>query len=165
MPNRPRPPRHIPPEPGNEPRSLRRKASRVRGLRVSSRRGLTIIEIVVSMAVLLTGIVAIVSFFPRNLHQNQRISDTSVAVYLAQMKAEEIRRDNSGEITLIEEIQAMQAPSPPITFPFEPRFAYSLSGVSLRDPDGPRGIARVIVRYSPNFRPEQEILYELAFDK
>ena len=122
-------------------------------------------EIVVSMAILLTGIVAIFSFFPRNLAQNRRISDTSVAVYLAQMKAEEIRRDNSGETTLIEEIQAMRYVSPPTSFPFEPQFAYSFSGISLLDPDGPQGIARIIVRYSPNFRSEQEILYELAFDK
>ena len=57
-----------------------------------TRRAMTIIEIVVAMAVLLTGIVVILTLWPTNLRQNQRITDTSVAAYLAQMKAEEIRK-------------------------------------------------------------------------
>lgn len=130
-----------------------------------TRRAMTIVEIVVAMAVLLTGIVAILTYWPNNLRQNQRISDQNIAAYLAQMKAEEIRKDNSGAVTLIEEIQAMRVPSPPLTFPHDRRFAYSISGVSLLEPGQAVGIARIIVRYSRSFRPRQEILFELAFDK
>ena len=50
----------------------------------------------------------------------------------------------------------------------------SFSGVSVKyaaeeeDPDDPRddpGVARVIIQYSAEFRPEQDVLYELRFDE
>lgn len=136
----------------------------------------SIAEIVVSLAILMAGIVGIVSFFPTTLRHNQRAMDSSIAAYLAQLKAEEIRRDQNSDISgvnLIDVIRARtapMAPTAPITFPPDPRFAYSFYGQSLLDPKEPSS-ARVIVGYSAKFRPrpkvlvsgDTEILFELVF--
>ncbi|MBN1865683.1 prepilin-type N-terminal cleavage/methylation domain-containing protein [Candidatus Sumerlaeota bacterium] len=134
-------------------------------------RGYTLLEVLVSLTILLTGIVAIAAFFPTTVRQNRRAVDKSIAAYLAQLKAEEIRRDDSTGRLLIREIRFMTTPSTPVSFAADPRFAYSFCGVSLLDPvddsddfrDDVR-VARIIVRYSRAFRPQQEILYELRFN-
>jgi prepilin-type N-terminal cleavage/methylation domain-containing protein len=131
-------------------------------------RGFTLIEALVALTILLTGIVAIISFFPMSIQQNQRAVDTSIAAYLAQMKAEEIRREVryvTGPPSLIDEIEGLPVPSPPLTFPLNPRFAYSFCGESQLRPGTFPNVARVIVQYDQGFRPQQEILYELAFDE
>jgi len=123
----------------------------------------SLLEVLVSMAVLLTGIVVILSFLPAVLQQNQRTADLSVAAYLAQQKAEEIRRDDTSSGQLIEEIRALSTPTAPIVFPLNPRFAYQFSGVSLITPTNQVGVARVIVSYAPGQQSRGGVLYELRF--
>ena len=122
-----------------------------------------------SLAILLTGIVAIAAFFPMTLRHNQWAVDASAAAYLAQMKAEEIRRDNltapspaPAGVELIAVIRSLQTPTRPVVFPLDPRFAYSFCGRSLLNPAEPQS-ARVIIRYNAAYRPQQDILFELAF--
>jgi type II secretory pathway pseudopilin PulG len=145
-----------------------RPAAAARGTRAFS-----IAEIVVSLAILMAGIVAIASFFPMTLRHNQRAVDSSIAAYLAQLKAEEIRRDQNADVSgvnLIDAIQSRTAPTDPVTFAPDPRFAYSFCGQSLLNPKEPPS-ARVIVGYSKKFRPrlkvlepgDADILFELVF--
>ena len=101
-----------------------------------------------------------------------RAADISRAALLAQMKAEEIRRDGDRAERLLNAIRALNTPSDIITFPNHPKFAYCFCGISLidprDDPDDPRddhGVARVIVMYSLEYRGSNEVLYELRFDK
>lgn len=137
--------------------------------------GYTLIEVLVSVALLATGIVAIAMFFPKALEKNQRAADRSTAAFLAQMKAEEIRRDEFADGRFIQEIQETDETnaSEPVPFGVDERFAYRLSGLSLLDPDPEssdplttHGIARVVIQYAPDYKPddEAEILYELRFD-
>ncbi len=134
--------------------------------------GYSLIEVLVSVAILSAGIVSIINFFPLGLKAQNRAADISRAAVLAQLKAEEIRRDNDRAGKLINAIRSLRTPTQPIQFPNEPKLAYCFCGISLidprDDPDDPRddyGIARVIVMYSKEYRGENEILYELRFDQ
>jgi prepilin-type N-terminal cleavage/methylation domain-containing protein len=145
-------------------------SARFRVLRRPRLRGFSLLEVLVSMAILLTGIVVIVGFLPVSLRSNQKASDVSIAAYLAQQKAEEIRRDNTSSGQLVSEIQSLTTPTSPLVFPTNPNFVYQFCGVSLidpvDDPNDPRddvGVARIIVSYAPSYRPQGGILYELRF--
>ncbi|MBN1901582.1 hypothetical protein JW926_09700 [Candidatus Sumerlaeota bacterium] len=132
----------------------------------------SLLEVLVSVAILLAGVISIVNFFPMSLQAQRRAGDVSRAAFLAQLKAEEIRRDNDRFDNLINAIRALRSPSRIITFPNDNRFAYCFSGISLidsrDDPDDPRddyNVPRVIVMYSLEYRGKNEILYELRFDR
>lgn len=135
------------------------------------RRGLTLVEVMVSLAILLVGILTIVYFFPSSLEAAAVAEDRTKAAVLAQMKAEEIRRDDDQNNTLIETIRQLNTPTIAVTFPQEPTLAYQFSGRSIlyegETPAGDPGIARVIIRYAPEFRqsnnPDRDVLYELRF--
>jgi type II secretory pathway pseudopilin PulG len=141
-----------------------------RPARFFARRAFSLLEVLVSAAILITGIVAIAAFFPVSLRENQRSMDISSAAFLAQMKAEELRRDDNAAGDLIAAIRGLNAESAPVPFAQDTRFTYSFSGVTLLDtgdPADPRnapGVARLVVRYAPEFRSGAEILYELRFD-
>ena len=139
-------------------------------------RGFSMLEVVVSMAILLAGIAAIATFFPMSVRHNQRAVDVSTAAYVAQMKAEEIRRDDSANHRLVREIRQLADPTKPATFPLDSRFAYSFCGRSMIDDatgtggGADSGIARVIIIYSAEFKPrpdlfspKENILFELRF--
>lgn len=139
-------------------------------------RGFSMLEVVVSMAILLAGIAAIATFFPMSVRHNQRAVDVSTAAYVAQMKAEEIRRDDSANHRLVREIRQLADPTKPATFPLDSRFAYSFCGRSMMDDatgtggGADSGIARVIIIYSAEFKPrtdlfspKENILFELRF--
>lgn len=135
-------------------------------------RGYSLLEVLVSVAILMAGIISIVNFFPMGLQAQHRAGDVSRAAFLAQMKAEEIRRDNDRFDNLINAIRALRSPSQIMTFPNDDRFAYCFCGISLIDPrdepDDPRddyNVPRVIVMYSVEYRGKNEILYELRFDR
>ncbi len=136
--------------------------------RRAPRAAFTLVEVLVSMTILLIGIVAIAGFYPARRRQNQHAVDTATAAYLAQLKAEELRRDNApggAARDAIRAIKNLTAPTPPVVFGCDSRFAYSFSGVSVENPTAPKRVARVIVRYNQAFRPQQEVLYELAVDR
>lgn len=134
-------------------------------------RGLTLLEAIVSLTILLVGIVLILSLFPRFLINARDAELETKAVMLAQMKAEEIRRDDDTSGTLVQSIRNLTAPTAPVTFAQEPDLAYQFSGTSLlyegETPAGDPNVARVIVRYAPEFResasPHKDVLYELRF--
>jgi type II secretory pathway pseudopilin PulG len=135
-------------------------------------RAYSLLEVLVSVAILMAGIISIVNFFPMGLQAQHRAGDVSRAAFLAQMKAEEIRRDNDRFNNLINAIRSLRSPSQIITFPNDNRFAYCFCGISLLDPrddpDDPRddyNVPRVIVMYSLEYRGKNEILYELRFDQ
>ena len=145
--------------------TVRPVAQAFRPAAASRARGFSIAEILVSMAILLVGVVAIAAFFPASMRQNQRAVDSSTAAFLAQMKFEEVRRDDltdTSGVSLVDTIRSLAAPTDPVTFAFDPRFAYSFCGRSLLNPAEPPS-ARVIVRYAATYRPQQEILFEVAF--
>ena len=135
-------------------------------------RGITLVEVLISLAVLLIGVVAIVYFFPVSLRTASTSEYRTKAAVLAQMKAEEIRRDDDTTGTLVDAIRQMDRPSEPVTFAQEPNLAYQFSGRTIlyegETPAGDPGVPRVIIRYSPNFRvsssPNKDVLYELRFD-
>lgn len=135
-------------------------------------KGFTFLEVVVSLAILLAGILTIVNLFPLTLKATSRAAMISKATLLSQLKAEEIRRDNrvNSVPDLIAIIRNLDTPTEPRPFSEDPRFTYSYCGTSLidptDDPDDPRddaGVARVIVRYNPVFNPNEDILFELRF--
>jgi prepilin-type N-terminal cleavage/methylation domain-containing protein len=139
---------------------------------LSRHKGYSLIEVLVSVAILLTGILSIVNLFPMSLRAQHRAADVSRAAFLAQLKAEEIRRDNDRSGNLMNAIRSLTSPTEILTFPCDTRFSYCFCGVSLidprDDPDDPRddyNIPRVIVMYSKEYRGKNEILYELRFDQ
>ena len=133
-------------------------------------RGFSLVEVLVSLAILLAGILTIINLYPLSLKANRRAIDISKAVVLAQLKAEEVRRDAGGVNLFLSNIKALTTPTEPRVFPEEPYLTYSFCGKSLidpiDDPDDPRddiGVARVIIRYNRAFRPSEDVLYELRF--
>ena len=153
------------------------------GRRFSSRRlnccretgGLSFIEVLFAMAILLVGVVGIALVFPKAIEAKYQAGDKIRAVLLAQAKAHEIQRDNDTSNTLISSIQNLTVPTAPVVFPEDPNLAYQFCGVSLLDPnddpahpdDDPRddpSVARVIVRYSANSRVKG-VIYELRFGR
>ena len=139
--------------------------------KVTNSRGVTLLEAIVSLSILLVGIVLILQLFPRFLISARDAELETKAVLLAQMKAEEIRRDDDTSGTLVNSIRNLTAPTAPVEFVQEPDLAYQFCGTSLlyagTTPAGDPNVARVIVRYAPSFRqsssPNKDILYELRF--
>jgi type II secretory pathway pseudopilin PulG len=135
------------------------------------RAAFTLLEAIVSLSILLVGIVMILVLFPRFLISARDAEHETKAVMLAQMKAEEIRRDDDTSNTLVNAIRNLPSPTAPVEFTQDPELAYQFSGTSLLyggvTPEGDPGVARVIIRYSPNFRqstsPNKDVLYELRF--
>jgi len=139
---------------------------------LSRHKGYSLLEVLVSVAILLAGILSIVNFFPMSLRAQHRAADVSRAAFLAQLKAEEIRRDNDRLGNLIGAIRNLRSPTEIITFPNDNRFSYCFCGMSLidshDDPDDPRddyNVPRVIIMYSREYRGKNAILYELRFDQ
>lgn len=134
-------------------------------------RGVSLLEAIVSLSILLIGIVLILIMFPRFLVASHDAEMETKAVMLAQMKAEEIRRDDDTSGTLVNAIRSLNQPTPPIQFTQEPELAYQFSGTSIlyegTTPAGDPNVARVIIRYSADYRvsnnPNQDVLYELRF--
>ena len=132
----------------------------------------TLLEVLISLAILLGGIIAIVNFFPMTLKANRDAELLSQAALLAQMKAEEIRRDLKTNGDLLTQIKLLTQPTQAIQFAQNPNLAYCFCGKSLLDPkDDPNnpaddfGVARIIIRYDKSYNPDQRVIYELRFDE
>jgi len=135
-------------------------------------RGYSFLEVLISLIILACGILAIINFFPVAQRAGARAELLTKAAFLAQQKAEEVRRDNDGAGALIDSIRMLASETAPMVWEQDERLAYSFSGRSaldpVDDPDDPRDdwfVPRVIVRYNPAFRPSSEVLYELRFDQ
>ncbi len=132
----------------------------------------SLLEVLVSLLILLLGILAILLYFPNVLRANDRAMMLSEAAFLAQRKAEEIRRDTDQARRLIVEIRRRSVPTAPVVFPENPNLTYSFCGVSLLDPtDDPgdpaddRGVPRIIVQFAQGYRADSRPLYELRFNE
>ena len=143
---------------------------------VSAAAGFSILELIVALAILLVGLLAVMTAFPL-ITQAQRDAELlTEAVALAQWKAEEIRRDDSANGRLVGAIQVLAAPTPPIASPADPRLAYAFSGQTrlyrnvpnaASDPRAASGVARVLVYYVPDGTAPsaaREVIHELRFD-
>lgn len=134
-------------------------------------KGFSLLEAIVALTILIAGVVGIIFMFPQVLGNARHSEMQTRAVFLAQRKAEEIRRDDDVANTLINAIRDSNTPTAPVTFPQDPELAYQFSGQSIlydaASPEGTPGVARVIVRYSPEFRtssnPDKDVLFELRF--
>jgi prepilin-type N-terminal cleavage/methylation domain-containing protein len=134
-------------------------------------RGFSLLEVLVSLTILMVGILAIVFFFSQPLEAARNAEYRTKAALYAQMKAEEIRRDDDTSNTLIRAIESLTVPTAPITFPQDPNLAYQFSGRTIQypgvSPNGDPGVARVIIRYSAEYRQsantDKDVLYELRF--
>lgn len=142
-----------------------------RHTRSARARGFSLLEVLVALAILSAGVLAVAAVFPKTLQAGNDSQILTEAAALAQMKAEEIRRDNDRDGRLVEAIKNLANPTDPVQFPREPRLTYSFSNRSLlytTDPTDPRaapGVPRVIVRYAADYRKSQDVVYELRFDQ
>lgn len=143
-------------------------------VRAGRSRGFSLLEILVSLAILLAGVVTVLFLFPNTLRAGSQAALRSEAALLAQMKAEEIRRDDDAYSsgTLVTAIANRTEPTDTIPFPQQPNLTYSFSGKSLLYPENSTeisaalwapGVARVIVRYAPQYRQSQDVVHELRF--
>ncbi|MCE5229202.1 prepilin-type N-terminal cleavage/methylation domain-containing protein [bacterium] len=133
-------------------------------------RGFTLVEVLVALAIMAAGVLVIATVFPKTLEASDAAQTLTIAAGLAQMKAEEIRRDNDQDGQMIDQIKVRTTPTDPIAFPRQPNLTYSFSGRSLiytdpTDPRGAPGVPRVIIRYAAEFRKSQDVIYELRFDQ
>jgi len=138
-----------------------------------SHRAFTLIEVLVSLAILLGGVLPIVWFYSRILRERADAEMLTRGTLLAQMKAEEIRRDDDLFQTMYNAIAAKTTPTTPIEFPIDADLSYSFCGKSLiyvnpetQPPLSDPGVARVIivktVRSSAAIEPK-DVVYELRF--
>lgn len=134
------------------------------------RQGFTFVEILVAMILLLVGMVALMKVFPPTLRANSDSAMRHKAILFAQRKAEEIRRDDDRQESMQKTIAALNTPTAPLVVPEDRRLVYQFSGRSILDPVPTVGdplsrdnVARIIVRYNEDFRPDGKILYELRF--
>lgn len=137
--------------------------------RARAARGFTLLEVLVSLAILLVGIVPIVFLLPNTLRARQEAALETHAAVLAQQKAEEIRRDDDLGASLTAAIAARATPTQPIVFAHVPELAYAFSGRSLLYTDSPRGdpgVPRVLIVKSEaiasGIRPK-DVVHELRF--
>ncbi len=143
----------------------------LRQTRPARARGFSLLEVLVALAILTAGVLAIAAVYPKTLQAGNESQILTEAAALAQMKAEEIRRDNDRDGRLLDAIKALDNPTEPVRFPREPRLTYSFSNRSLlyaadaSDPRAAPGVPRVIIRYAADYRQSQDVVYELRFDQ
>lgn len=141
--------------------------------RVSRRHGLTLIEVVVALAIFLFGVVALLNVFPLKVQTGANATVLTEAVLLAQLKAQEIRRDNAPDSIFFLWLRSLTSPTPAEGIPFaeNPRLRYAFSGRSVLDPiDDPGvpeddyGVPRIIVLSPADSRFSHGVVWELRFE-
>ncbi|MCX7018950.1 MAG: prepilin-type N-terminal cleavage/methylation domain-containing protein [Candidatus Sumerlaeota bacterium] len=138
----------------------------------AARRAYTLLEILVALAILLAGILPIVLLLPQAFQTRRDAEYMTQAGLLAQLKAEEIRRDDDSTGTMTRRIAQLGAPTPPIAFAQTPGLSYSFYGKSFlysssESPQGDPNVARVIILKTPAATPatvnSKDVIYELRF--
>jgi len=131
-------------------------------------RGLSLIEVTVAVLIFLFGIVALLNFFPFKVRSVADAADLTEAVLLAQMKAEEIRRDNAADSFFFLWLRGLTAPTPTAGIPFgQSNFLrYAFSGRSVLDPvddagvpEDDYGVPRIIVFTGADATNARSVLY------
>lgn len=142
----------------------------------AAERAFSLIEVLVSIAIFLAGAVLIVYLFPQTLRASKEAELRTKAALLAQMKAEEIRRDDDTNRSISTAIANLAEPTDSVVFTQEPELSYAFSSYSFHHrnanppvPEGDDNVARVLVLRSRNgaaptkpYSPK-EVLYELRF--
>lgn len=133
------------------------------------RRGYSLVEVIVAVAIFAIGVIGILQFFPQSLRVSSEAALRGQAALIAQQKAEEIRRDDNQAGDLVEAISFLEEPTDPIPYPFDDRLTYQFHSRPILTDDPPplpgtQGVPHVIVRYNPEFRPPGDVLFELRFD-
>ncbi|MBX7244886.1 MAG: prepilin-type N-terminal cleavage/methylation domain-containing protein [Candidatus Sumerlaeaceae bacterium] len=135
-------------------------------------RAFTLIEVLVSLAILLAGVVPIFFILPNTFRARQEAEFLTKAAMLAQWKAEEIRRDDDTSGTLLGIIQSRTTPTTPMPFTAESKLSYSFNGRSILYADLPpsplndAGVARIIISLTRVGNPQpspRDVIYELRF--
>lgn len=156
-------------QPSIPPRGLRSGPSGC----LCPRRGLTLTEVLVALAIFLFGVVALLNFFPLKVRTGMDAAILSEAVLLAQLKAEEIRRDNDPSGPFYAWIRSLTGPEPPGGIPFEQNrdLLYAFSGRSVMDPVDDPGVPeddfnvpRIIILSPRQSRFSSGVVYELRFE-
>jgi len=148
----------------------------------------TLVEVLIAMGLILIGVTAAAAMLHQSVRDTQHAVDVTTAAYLAQLKAEEVRRDDNtapSSYHRINDIKAITKANATtlVTWPQDTRFAYGFCGESVTAPVGAdttatgdikdrSGVARVIICYSMEFKPRavsqqydpKTVLYELRFD-
>lgn len=139
----------------------------------SARRGLTLVEVVVALAIFLFGVVALLNFFPLKVRTGADASILTEAVFLAQQKAQEVRRDNAPDSLFFVWMRGLTDPAPAggIPFPQNPDLRYAFCGRSVLDPfDSPGvpeddfSVPRIIILSPTQARSPSGVVYELRFE-
>lgn len=141
-----------------------------------NRQAFSLLEVLVSVAIFLAGALLIVFLFPQTLRASKDAELQTKASFLAQMKAEEIRRDDDTVRSLATAIARLREPTDAVVFTQEPELSYAFSSYSYlyRNasppvPEGDDNVARVLILRSRNgvapAKPwsTREVLYELRF--
>lgn len=89
--------------------------------------GFTLVEVLASLAILLIGILALVSLFPQGMKSAEVAEDLSVATFLGQQKAEDIKRQ--------EYLWSAGTTAGPTAFPLQPDFRWEATVVAAGGTD------------------------------
>ena len=136
-----------------------------------SRQGFSLVEVLVALVIFIIGVIGIMQLFPATLRASADSAARARATLLAEAKVAELRRDDTASAAFIEQIRLLTAPTDPVPFPEDNRFAYQFHSRSILEPDDfstsitdDYDVPRVIVRYNTAFRPKGEVLFELRFE-
>ncbi len=136
-------------------------------------RGFTIVEVAVALAIFLFGVVALLNFFPVKIRAGADAALLTEAVFLAQLKAQEVRRDNDPADSFYDWMRSLTSPEPVdgIAFAQNPNLRYAFSGRSVIDPfdeaavpEDDFGVPRIIVISPTHASRANGVIYELRFD-
>ena len=92
--------------------------------------GFTLVEILASLAILLIGLVGVMTLFPQGIKSARITQELTIATLLAQQKAEDLKRQ--------QDLYTTTTTYGPFSFPVEPGYQWKASilkrsGTSLRD--------------------------------
>lgn len=97
----------------------------------TARRGFNLLEVLVGLSILTAGVLAIAAAFPLIGGAQRDAELLALAAGRAQQKAEEIRRDDARDRSLVGAIETRQEPTDRIQFVDQPRLAYAFNGRSV----------------------------------
>jgi len=137
------------------------------------RRGFTLLEVLIGLGILTAGILSIMAVYPYTLRAQRDAELLTLGAALAQMKAEQVRRDDKAMGgALVHSIQGLgDVRTKALVFSDEPRLSYSFASQSVLNPTAPNPAkdVYVIIYRAPTNRPNQDLLqdviYELHFNK
>lgn len=138
---------------------------------VRRRGAFSLLELLIALAIMMIAFIPIAGMLSKmltNTYDNERHTKS---VFLAQQKADEIRRDDNLLGNMVSAIKALTMPTVPVVSPVENRFAYCFTGRSIlyhsSTPEGADGIARVLIIDAlvtdPAAITRKDVIYEMRF--